>query len=119
MLKADGWSNLRIARRLGVADDTLDKYFAEDLKEGADREREFALGLLRKVARTGNVSAIKEYIKIVGAGGAVEDFLDQPDRRERVVPKGRKEVALEDAINADPDGSWGDDLAPLVPRTVQ
>jgi hypothetical protein len=71
MFKADGWSDDRIASRLGISRPTLLKHFAQELEGGADEERQFALRKLREAADKLNVAAIKEYLKVTSIGGAV------------------------------------------------
>ena len=122
LLKADNWTDERIARRIGIKEDTLRKHFAEDLANGADENREHALKLLKRAANKLNVAAIKEYIKVTGFQGTVEEFLaaKAPERKARVVPKGAKEVAHEAALHAHEAGTgeWGEDLVPLQNRIV-
>lgn len=119
LLRADDWSDARIARRLGIKLNVLRKHFAADLKQGADQERELALKLLKRSARTLNVAAIKEYIRITGAH-SVEEFLTAApaERPARIRPKGKKEVAHEEALHAHEAGEWGEDLVPLPSRFV-
>lgn len=118
LLKADDWSDARIARRLGIKLNVLRQHFAADLKQGADQEREAALKLLKRAARQLNVSAIKEFIRITGAARSVEEFLSAApvERKARVVPKGKKEVAHEEAVRAHEAGDWAEDLVPLPSR---
>jgi hypothetical protein len=120
LLRADQWSDRRIAARLGIKVDMLRKHFAADLKEGSDQEREQALKLLKRAARKLNVAAIKEYIRITGAARSVEEFLSaaNPERPVRIRPKGKKEVAHEVALHAHEAGEWGEDLVPLPSRFV-
>lgn len=59
LLKADGWSNERIARRLGIARNTLEKVFAWELEDGADEKRAELLDYALKGAKKGNASLIK------------------------------------------------------------
>lgn len=108
LFKADGWSDNRIARRLGISRTTLLKHFAEELEHGADDERAEALKLLKRAARKLNVTAIKEYLKLIGIGSAADQFLppDQP------APKiGKKEQAFADAQHPDTATEMGELMA--------
>ena len=117
LFKADGWSDHRIARRLGISRPTLLKHFAEELENGADEERHAALRLLKKAASKLNVSAIRDYLKLIDRNQAQDRHLEQPDRLTK--PKtGKKEIALEEARRAHHDSDWGDDLAPLEDRSL-
>lgn len=120
LLKTDNWSDERIARFLGIPEAALTEQYAVELRDGPDIEREHALDLLRKASEALNVSAIKEYIRITGAAGTVEEYLANkaPERKARVLPKGAKEVAHEAALHAHEAGEWGEDLAPLPSRAV-
>jgi biotin operon repressor len=115
LFKADGWSDERIARRLGLSRTTLLKHFGHELSNGADEERQAALRLLKKAASKLNIGAIREYLKLSGAGSAVERSLGQPDRSEPGPKPGKKELARELALHAHEDSEWGDDLKPIGP----
>lgn len=120
LFKADGWSDDRIARRLGISRTTLLKHFAEELENGADQERQEALRLLKRAARKLNVTAIRDLLKLIGAGSAIDEFLRQPERGARQPKLGKKEIAREEALRAHENSDWGDDLpAPLADtRTI-
>lgn len=113
LMKADGWSDDRIAHRLGISRPTLLKYFDDELQYGLDSQRLRVLGYLDVAASKGNASAAKMLMGIMDAAqgiGVVEG--DQP-RPARVRPAGKKEVEHEAAMTAGKDSEWGDDLAPL------
>lgn len=102
LLKADGWSDDRIARRIGVSRSTLLKYFADELENGADYERHDALRLLKETAEKHNVAAIKELLRVLGIGSAADQFLQDRPRASTAQPKlGKKEQALADAKSPD------------------
>ena len=58
-LRADGWSQTRIARQVGLDVGTLTKYFGQELAHGADIKREALLEWAEKAARRGNATLIK------------------------------------------------------------
>jgi AraC-like DNA-binding protein len=113
MFKADGWSDERIAAHLGISRTTLLKHFGAELETGADDERAFALRKLREAADKLNVAAIKEYLRVVSVGGALDQFEGEAARKPRIRPKGKKEIAQEEALRAHEASDWGEDLAPL------
>ena len=57
-LKAGGWGKRRIARRLCIDVNTLNKHFAQALEHAADTKREELLHLAEKGARRGNAILI-------------------------------------------------------------
>lgn len=59
LLKADGWSNERIAAQLAISRNTLEAAFALELEFGADAKRVENLEAAEKAAKKGNASAIK------------------------------------------------------------
>lgn len=113
LMKADGWSDDRIALRLGISRTTLLKHFGTELALGADIERLETLRDLKKASKKGNASAIKMLLLITGQGGAIDALAGADERKPRVRPKGKKEVVLEEALAAGEGGDWGDDLKPL------
>ena len=115
LFKADGWSDERIARRLGISRTTLLKHFGHELSNGANEERQAALRLLKKAANKLNIGAIREYLKLIGAGSGAERSFGQFDRSEARPKPGKKEIAREQALHAHEDSEWGDDLKPIGP----
>ncbi len=59
LCKADGWSNDRIARQLGISRPTLEQYFAEEIEFGADAKRIELIEAMDAAAKKGNASAGK------------------------------------------------------------
>lgn len=59
LCKADGWSNERIARQLGISRPTLEQYFAEEIEFGADTKRLELIEAMDAAAKKGNASAGK------------------------------------------------------------
>lgn len=58
-LKADGWSNDRIARVLGISRNTLEAAFAEEIEFGLDLKLDEVLELAEKGAKKNNATLIK------------------------------------------------------------
>jgi hypothetical protein len=59
LLKAEGWSNERIAAQIGVSPDTLAVAFAAEIEAGADEKRAELLEAMWRVAKKGNAAAGK------------------------------------------------------------
>lgn len=59
MLRADGWSQERIARLIGIDVQTLLDRFSEEMEHGADMKRAELLQWAEKGAKKGNPSLIK------------------------------------------------------------
>lgn len=113
LMKADGWSDDRIAMRLAISRTTLLKHFGTELALGADLERLETLRDLKRASKKGNASAIKMLLLITGNGNAIDALAGHDEPKARVRPKGKKEIAQEEAASAGQDGTWGDDLKPL------
>lgn len=105
-MKADAWSNDRIARIIGISRPTLEKHFAEELEHGRDRVQLEALRALRKLAKK-NASANSKLIDRIAVAGTL--------RREPGEPKapalGKKASAQLAASNPDRSTEMGEMLA--------
>lgn len=66
-MKADGWSDDRIAGRLGINRGTLLKHFAMELEFGADAVEVEMLETMWAAAKRGNVSALRWLAKRMDA----------------------------------------------------
>lgn len=117
-----GDSQVTIARALGIAKDTLELHFAEELKTGYAKKRREVLDLLFKAAKKGNVTALRTLEGMTRVAGAAADFdekagrdetSDKPIAPSRAVKLGKKEIQREEAFNAGLHSEWGEDLAPL------
>ena len=120
LMKADNWSDDRIAHRLGISRPTLLKYFDNELQYGIDSERLKTLQYLEAAAKKGNASAIKMKLTMLGVAAgqeAIDAGAGDQQRAARVQPIGKKEVELQAALDAGKNSEWGEDLAPL-PRAI-
>lgn len=101
----------QIALALGIARNTLEKYFEVELSTGAYQRRMEVLVALHAAAKKGNVSAAKAY------AGATPEFLppsqqlpaapSAPEAREAIQsPKGKKERQHEEATVAQVGTEW-------------
>ncbi len=63
LMAAQGWSHDRIARQLGIARNTLVRYFREELEFGADSRLVDLLEVMEGAAKKGNATAIKWLMK--------------------------------------------------------
>ncbi len=100
-----------IAKAVGVSDETLRKYFGDELRVGPAKRRQEVLEILYSAARKGNVSAakrIEEMTRLAGAAAAIEDR-DEP----APVPIGKKA-----ATKAAAEGVTGKYAPPAAPKLV-
>jgi hypothetical protein len=102
-----GESKATIARALRVDEDTLGKHFADELLNGRARRRLEVTDLLFANARKGNVSAQKHLENLTAAAASIPDPVQQP----RAPKLGKKEQALADAQNPDPNSTLGELIA--------
>lgn len=110
-----GDSQDTIARALGIDPKTLRKHFADELLNGAARQRRKVVEMVYRGAAKGNASLIKRIEEMTRASSAVLDAEDAP-RATRQPKLGKKEAAQQDALTAGAGNEWGDDLAPLSDR---
>lgn len=108
-----GDSQDTIARALGMDANTLRKHFADELLNGASRQRRKVVEMVYSGAAKGNATLIKRVEEMTRASSAsVEDDVGaSPVRQPRL---GKKEAQHQEALGAGKDGEWGDDLAPLT-----
>ena len=91
-LRADGWSQERIARQIGVDVGTLNKHFAGELEHGADIKRELLLEWAEKAAKKGNATLIKWLHERQTASSAADQLKSRESAPEPKAPKlGKKE----------------------------
>lgn len=101
-----GMSHEEIALGLGIARNTLEKHFEQELSVGAYSRRLEVLDAMHRTAVKGNVAAQKAYVALTPAVAA------PPVPAEK--PKGKKEQAEADATNAARGTDWDDLLPPGV-----
>lgn len=112
-MKADGWSNDRIALQLRISRPTLEKAFADELLYGRDTVRLENLRNLRKMAKK-NASAAKQLNDRLDIAGTLRPGGD-PGQAEAPAPKepkrGKKELQQHAAEHPDTSTEMGDLLA--------
>ena len=101
-----GMSHEEIALGLGIARNTLEKHFEQELSVGAYSRRLEVLDAMHRTAVKGNVAAQKAYVALTPAVAA------PPVPAEK--PKGKKEQAEAYATNAARGTDWDDLLPPGV-----
>jgi hypothetical protein len=101
---AGGMAHEEIAVALGIARNTLAKYFERELSTGALNRRMEVLDAMARTALKGNVSAQKAYL-------AMTPTLAAPPV-EPSKPLGKKEQAQADAQTAQQGTGW-DELLPV------
>lgn len=107
LMKADDWSDERIARRLGISRNTLLKHFAQELEDGADYVRQIALRNLMRSSNGGNVGASNSLLRLSGLAPPPPE----PNRPQGEAPPaapdlGKKQQAKHDALTAEEGTSW-------------
>ncbi len=117
--KAGGMSDEDIARVLEIDADTLKKHFADELRTHWAKKTAKVVEARYAAAIKGNVTAQTKFLEASRAVSGTAHIGNQPedDRPARKVPKGKKEVAAEEARAALNDPQWGDDLK--YPTSVQ
>lgn len=111
ILRAAGWTQERIARRLGCDPKTLRKHFSRELAEAADIVEAMALQKIMARMGDGNVSAANKLLGLIEKGHAavpvVPDLDDAADAApaDPAKPLGKK-AALEQAAQ-NPGAGWG------------
>lgn len=109
LMKADGWSDDRIAAQLGCSRPTLLKHFAHELEFGADKVRQEQLANLRRASRRGNVAAAKALLAradVLPGGVSRADRQPADDNAPRPPALGKKDQANLEAQNAAEGTSW-------------
>ncbi len=111
-MKADGWSNERIAFLLRISRPTLEKHFAAELQYGRDVVQLENLKNLRRMAKK-NASAAKQLNdRLDIAATKRPDGGDAPPVHQPKEPKlGKKERLQAEAENPDTSTEMGDLLA--------
>lgn len=97
-LKADGWSNERIARVLGISRNTLEAAFAEEIEFGLDLKLDEVLELAEKGAKKGNATLIKWVAQRRETARAQQQIAERAEAgaatpETRPLAKGKKEQA--------------------------
>jgi hypothetical protein len=117
--KAGGMSDESIARVLRIDADTMKKHFADELATHWAQKVARVISARYTAAIKGNVSAQTKFLEAARAVGA-EHTLSQPapaERKQRVMPVGKKEAADEAARTAGLGTEWGEDLQ--LKQTIQ
>ena len=108
-----GMRHVDIATALGIARDTLEKYFQTELSAGALARRMEVLQALHVAAKKGSSSAARAYLQHE-ATPAVPP-LPAPDPVAKAEPIGKKAQAQADAVTAGRGTEWDSLLAPGIP----
>lgn len=116
LLKADGWSNDRIAAQIGVSRNTLEAALAAELEFGADAKRMEVLENLAVASKKGNASASRLLIDRFDVASTLRR--EHPVTEERAAPKEKlgKKVAAELAAQQ-PDDST--EMGGLMKRRME
>lgn len=111
IMKADGWSNERIALQLRIARNTLEQYFADQLQYGADLVRLENLRNVRRMAKK-NASAAKQLNdRLDLAATRRPDGGDEAPAPVRETKLGKKERQQREAENPDTTSEMGELMA--------
>jgi hypothetical protein len=93
-LKAESWSNDRIAHVLGVSRPTLEKHFVQELQHGRDRVQLETLRSLRKLAKK-NASANRQQLDRLAAAGTLRPDQPDPPKEPKLGKKEQQQLAAE------------------------
>lgn len=111
IMKADGWSNDRIALQLRISRPTLEKAFANELQYGRDTVQLENLKNLRKMAKK-NASAAKQLNdRLDLAATRRPDGGDEPPAPVKETKLGKKERLQREAENPDTASEMGELMA--------
>lgn len=106
LLRADGWTQERIAHYLGCDVKTLAKYFSRELQYGADLIRGMALQVTLQRMRQGNSVATGRLLELTAeAGAAAVPIAPKTDKPPQL---GKKEAANMEAQTAHENTGWGE-----------
>lgn len=100
-----GWAEEDIAREIGVAENTLRKHFAEELRFGRLKVLGENLDRIRDAADSGNVSAMKyldERMRVQPVGRSSTVPMPKPEKL------GKKQEAQRDAASDGAGTGWAD-----------
>lgn len=106
LMRADGWTVDRIARRIGVSANTLRKHFAEELSDGSDIVRLQALEDLRRASSKGKVAASNALLKLSGLEPPPPPPPPGHDEKPEPEKLGKKESARRAALTAEQGTTW-------------
>lgn len=111
IMKADGWSNDRIALQLRISRPTLEKAFADELQYGRDTVRLENLRNVRRMAKK-NASAAKQLNdRLDLAATRRPDGGDEPAAPVKETKLGKKERLQREAENPSTDSEMGELMA--------
>lgn len=108
LMKADGWSDDRVAAQLQISRTTLLKHFGGELEFGADRVRRRQLANLDRLSKR-NVAAAKALLARADTmpGGSGRGAAPEPDGDPiKASPLGKKDQANLEAQTAAEGTSW-------------
>jgi len=105
LLRADGWTQERIAAYLGCDVKTLAKYFSRELQHGSDLIRGMALQVTLQRMRQGNSVATGRLLELTLEAGAVA--IPIAPKADKPAPLGKKEQANAEAEVAHENTAWG------------
>jgi DNA-binding CsgD family transcriptional regulator len=103
VLRATGLTVEQIARRMGLSEPTLRKYYLRELDQGNDLARAVLDEAIWKKAMAGSVGAQRLMREILGKGAAAV-----PVTKPKTGALGKKALAVRDAATAHEGTAWGD-----------
>ncbi len=114
LLKADGWSNERIAALIGVARNTLEAAFAAEIEFGADQKKAEVLEDLKAASKKGNASAARQLLDRFDTAKALRP---EPTIAPKPPKLGKKQIEQQAAETPDLSTEMGELLARrMAPR---
>ena len=114
VLRAAGWTQERIARRVGCDPKTLRKHYSRELDEAADIVEAAALGQIMGRMGDGNIAAARKLLDLVEKGNAAVPLVPVPQPKDAAadaVPVGKLGKKAQQALDAQtPTAGWGEIL---------
>lgn len=95
-----------IAAALGIARETLEKYFQAELSGGALARRMEVLQALHAAAKKGSSSAARAYLMHDATPAVPPLPAPQPDKPAKAEPLGKKQQAAAEALTAAQGTDW-------------
>lgn len=106
-----GWRGDAIAQELGISEPTLRKHYFRTIdaarRQALAESRAKVMVQLAGAAGTGNVSAMKELLRVIGEQEMSLGLVMRPEPDAPAPRPGKKEQAQSDSVSAHEGTTWG------------